>query len=141
MASQPSEAELQEMRLLALIDMLSSGALTALGKIVDPQTGKEGPVMLDQARMMIDLLEAIQYKTKGNVTDRERQVLELHLTNLRLTFVDESNRQRKGGGAAAAEAKPDTAKPDAKPEPAKPEAKKDEGSDSKDGFVDKRSGR
>src|SRR5262245_13353513 len=102
--AQPTEAELQEMRLLALIDMLSSGALTALGKIVDPSTGKEGPVMLDQARMMIDLLEMIEYKTKGNVGDRERQVLELNLTNLRLTFVDEMNNQKKGGGAAAPEA-------------------------------------
>lgn len=124
MPAQPSEAELNEMRLLALIDMLASGALTALGKIVDPSTGKEGPVVLDQAKLMIDLLEAIQYKTKGNQTDRERQILELHLTNLRLTFVDEANRQKAGGG-----------KPDAKPEPTKPVE------ESKDGFVDKRSGR
>lgn len=125
MPAQPSEAELNEMRLLALIDMLASGALTALGKIVDPSTGKEGPVNLDQARLMIDLLEAIQFKTKGNQTDRERQILELHLTNLRLTFVDEANRQKAGG------------KPEAKPtpEPTKP------AEESKDGFVDKRSGR
>lgn len=133
MAGQPSEAELQEMRLLALIDMLASGALTALGKIVDPTTGKEGAVMLDQARMMIDLLEAVQFKTRGNVTDRERQVLELHLTNLRLTFVDEANRQKKGGAAASPEApRPETPKPDVKP---------DASTDAKDGFVDKRSGR
>lgn len=126
--AQPNEAELNEMRLLALIDMLASGALTALGKIVDPSTGQEGPVNLDQARMMIDLIEAIQYKTKGNQTDRERQILELHLTNLRLTFVDEANRQKAGG------AKPEAAKP-----APKPEAKG--GEESKDGFVDKRSGR
>ena len=126
MANQPSEAELQEMRLLALIDMLSSGALTALGKIVDPTTGEEGPVMLDQARMMIDLLEAIQYKTKGNVTERERQILDLHLTNLRLTFLDEANRQKKGGAAA----------PEAPESPTK-----ETQTESKDGFVDKRSGR
>jgi len=126
--AQPSEAELQEMRLLGLIDMLSSFALTALGKIVDPSTGEEGPVMLDQARMMIDLLEAVQYKTKGNLTDREKQILELHLTNLRLTFLDESNRQKKGGAAAP-------------PEPPKPDPKKDEGEGAKEGFVDKRSGR
>ena len=133
MVGQPSEAELQEMRLLALIDMLASGALTALGKIVDPATGKEGPVMLDQARMMIDLLEAIQFKTKGNQTDREKQILELNLTNLRLTFIDEANRQKKGGGAPAPEA------PEAPAAP-KPEAKK-ESTDAKEGFVDKRSGR
>lgn len=132
MAGQPSEAEIQEMRLLALIDMLASGALTALGKIVDPSTGKEAPVVLDQARMMIDLLEAIQYKTKGNQTDRERQILELHLTNLRLTFLDEANRRKKGGAAPAAEA--------ARAE-AKPEAKKPAAADTGDGFVDKRSGR
>lgn len=130
--AQPNEAELNEMRLLALIDMLASGALTALGKIVDPSTGQEGPVNLDQARMMIDLIEAIQYKTKGNQTDRERQILELHLTNLRLTFVDEANRQ-KAGGAKPEAAKPEAAKPAPKPE--KP------AEESKDGFVDKRSGR
>lgn len=138
MPSQPSEAELQEMRLLALIDMLSSGALTAMGKIIDPATGKEGPVMLDQARMMIDLLEAIQYKTKGNQTDRERQILDLNLTNLRLTFLDEANRQKKGGGDKPPEKSAD--KPAESPAP-KPEAKKDDAAEGKDGFVDKRSGR
>ena len=138
MPQQPSEAELNEMRLLALIDMLASGALTALGKIVDPATGEEAEVNLDQARLMIDLLEAIQYKTKGNQTDRERQVLELHLTNLRLTFVDEMNTQKKGG----AEGSKPAAKPEAQPE-AKPAAAKTAPRDepAKDGFVDKRSGR
>ena len=136
------------MRLLALIDMLSSGALTALGKIVDPATGQDGPVMLDQARMMIDLLEMLQYKTKGNVGDRERQILELNLTNLRLTFVDESNRQKKGGAAASAPASaaapqaPASAEAQAAPAAApKPKAEPAKDGEETGGFVDKRSGR
>lgn len=121
MADQPNEDQLNAARMLALIDMLATGALTALGKLADPQTGKEPPVMLDQARFMIDILEALEVKTKGNLTDYEKRALETQLTSLRLTFVEEVNRQKKGG------AKPD-AKSDAKPE------------ESKDGFVDKRSG-
>lgn len=128
------------MRLLGLIDMLASGALTALGKIVDPSTGETAEVNLDQARLMIDLIESIQYKTKGNQTDRERQILELHLTNLRLTFVDEMNQQKKNGGAPArpgAEAQAAQAQPQAAPA-SKPSSSSEEPAS---GFVDKRSGR
>jgi hypothetical protein len=121
---QPTEEQLNAARMLALIDMLATGALTALGKLADPSSGKEPPVMLDQARFMIDILEALEVKTKGNLSDYEKRALETQLTSLRLTFVEEVNRQKKGGGAKG-EAKPD-AKPDA---------------ESKDGFTDKRSGR
>lgn len=122
MADQPTEEQLNAARMLALIDMLATGALTALGKLADPQTGKEPPVMLDQARFMIDILEALEVKTKGNLSDYEKRALETQLTSLRLTFVEEVNRQKKGG-----------AKPDAKAE--------SKAEEPRDGFVDKRSGR
>lgn len=115
----------KEARFLALIEMLSTGALHALGKLADPNDPDAEPVVaLPQAQYMIAMLEGLEEKTKGNLNDYEKRALEVQLTNLRLTYVDEVNRQKKAGGA----------KPEAKGE-AKPE------SEPKDGFVDKRSGR
>jgi hypothetical protein len=112
----------KEARFLALVEMLASGALHAMGKLADPNDPEgEAEVFLPQAQYMIAMLEAIEEKTKGNLTDFEKRALDTQLTNLRLTYVDEFNRQKKAGGGA-------------KPDP------KDE-SESKDGFTDKRSGR
>ena len=89
----------QQAHFLALVEMLTSGAMTALGKMVNPGTGKEEEVNLEQARFMIDLLESLQAKTQGNLQEVERKYLEMQLTNLRLTFVDEANRQSKSGSS------------------------------------------
>jgi hypothetical protein len=123
----------KEHRFLALIEMLATGALHAMGKLSDPNDPDPGePVVnLLQAQYMIALLEGLEDKTKGNLNDYEKRALDTQLTNLRLTYVDEFNRQKKG--AAKSEEKP-AEKPAAK-EPEKSEPKTDAG------FVDKRSSR
>jgi hypothetical protein len=40
------------------------------------------------------MLGMLQSKTKGNLTDEEKRYLDMTLTNLRLTFVEE---QKTGG--------------------------------------------
>ena len=93
MAENPSPEKMHEARFLGLVQMLSTWAMSALGKIADPETGKERDVDLDEARGMIDLLDTLQVKTKGNLSEDERRYLELQLTNLRLTYVDESKKK------------------------------------------------
>lgn len=123
----------KEIRFLALVEMLQNGAMHALGKLADPNNPDGTPhVSLPQAQYMIALLEGLEEKTRGNLNEYEKRALETHLTNLRLNYVDEFNKQKKGGGAKAEE------KPAEKPadKPAEKPAEKTDG-----GFVDKRSSR
>jgi hypothetical protein len=86
---------MHEARFVGLVQMLSSLTMAALGKLADPETGKEEEVNLDYAREMIDLLDTVQVKTKGNLTETERRYLDLQLTNLRLTYVDEAKKKKE----------------------------------------------
>jgi len=62
-------------------------ALTFLGQAPHPADGKT-TLDLDAARLMIDQLEMLQSKTKGNLDKQETQFLEQNLMTLRLAFVE-----------------------------------------------------
>jgi len=70
----------------ALISMLITQALFAMGLIqVEGQKEKEPDLVL--AKYSIDMLEAIQEKTKGNLTEEEKKVLEDTLGQVRMAYV------------------------------------------------------
>jgi hypothetical protein len=83
-------------------------ALMLLGRMPHPQTG-ETLVDLDGARVLIDQLEMLDHKTRGNLEDHERRMLRESLMTLRMVFVEASN-ARSG---APAQEPPAGAKPDA----------------------------
>jgi hypothetical protein len=60
-------------------------ALMYLGDVKDPE-GKEGE-NLEGAHQMIDILEVMQQKTKGNLTKEEAQYLESALYDLRMRYM------------------------------------------------------
>ncbi len=60
-----------------------------LGQAPHPETGQP-KVDLEAAQMFIDQLEALQIRTRGNLTPPEEQLLKQSLTNLRLLFVQVS---------------------------------------------------
>jgi hypothetical protein len=104
-------------------------ALMFLGKVPHPQTGQ--PVKdLESAQMFIDQLEMLAYKTRGNLSGEEKQLIQQSLISLRMTFVEEL---RKAGipvpdhlteppmGEAAPTAQP-AAKPELPPMPQTPAA-------------------
>lgn len=63
-------------------------ALMFLGKVPHPQTGQ--PIKdLESAQMFIDQLEMLSYKTRGNLSGEEKQLLQQSLISLRMTFVEE----------------------------------------------------
>jgi hypothetical protein len=64
----------------------ASMALMFLGKLPNPETGKEEKD-LDAAQLFIDQLEMLEIKTKGNLNAEEQQLLQQNLTALRLEFV------------------------------------------------------
>ncbi len=74
-----------------LLSVFYSSAMMALGKIKNPSTDKIER-NLEQAKISIDILELIKDKTKNNLTDSQKRMVEGLLTDLRLNFVDESNK-------------------------------------------------
>lgn len=70
----------------ALISMLVTQALFALGLVhVEGQEGKEPD--LELAKYNIDMLETVEEKTKGNLTEEEKKILENTLGQVRMAYV------------------------------------------------------
>ncbi|NUQ63432.1 MAG: DUF1844 domain-containing protein [Pirellulales bacterium] len=72
--------------LSTLVTTLGMQALAALGFAPDPLDGK-AEVHLDQARHLIDMLQMLEEKTKGNRTEEETAVLDDLLHELRMGYV------------------------------------------------------
>ncbi len=81
---------LPEGSLTALISMLTTQTLFALGFLqIKGEEGREPD--LDLARYNIELLAALEEKTKGNLTPEEQQLLKNTLSDLRMGFVSVAN--------------------------------------------------
>lgn len=69
-----------------LISMITTQAYYALG-VIGTEQDKERPPDLAIAKYNIDMLEIIDEKTKGNLTEDEAKLLESTLHQLRMIFV------------------------------------------------------
>ena len=79
---------------LQLIYLFQSTAMQGMGKIKNPVTDKiEGN--LEQASQAIDMMEMLQDKTKGNLSEELNKMMESILTNLRLNYVEEAGKADK----------------------------------------------
>lgn len=76
---------------MGLVYSLTQSAFISLGKLPDPMTGTIER-NLPQASQTIDLLAALQEKTKGNLEGDEEKFLSRTLSDLRLNYVDEVNK-------------------------------------------------
>jgi len=74
-----------------LISVFYSSAMMALGKLKNPVSDKIER-NLDQAKQSIDILELIKEKTKNNLTDSQQRMIDGVLTDLRLNYIDENNK-------------------------------------------------
>lgn len=115
--------------LIQLIVSFQSAAMLQMGKIMNPITGKVERD-LDAAKQTIDLLAMLQRKTAGNLTDDEERYLNHVLYELRMNYVDETERPAESkpsaeeGAAAGSEG--ESRAPDASDPASAPKAK-DEG--------------
>jgi len=75
-----------------LVLSLQSAAWYQMGKMASPVTGKIERD-LEQAKVSIDLLVMLQEKTKGNLRDDEKRILDSAVYNLQMNFLDESNKK------------------------------------------------
>jgi hypothetical protein len=73
---------------LQLMLGLQQAAMVALGKLMNPVSGKIER-NLEAARNTIDTLAAIEARTRGNLESDEQRVLTQVLTELRMNFLDE----------------------------------------------------
>ena len=70
-----------------LVMQFQSAALIQLGLIQNPQSEKTGK-NLQQAKYFIDMLDMIQTKTSGNLTEEESKLLTSTVSNLQMNFVN-----------------------------------------------------
>ncbi len=70
-----------------LVIMIATSALQQLGQVPGP-SGQCSPVNLEGAQGMIDILETLNQKTKGNLDEAENKILNESLTMLRLQYVE-----------------------------------------------------
>jgi hypothetical protein len=85
-AQKARRGPLPEADFVALVSMLATQALFALGLLQVKGEEKREPD-LELARYNIDMLEMIEQKTKGNLTEEEKEVLTNTLNQLRMGYV------------------------------------------------------
>ena len=83
----------QSAKFFQVIQMLQRTALFNMGHFED----QEGKIHfnLGEAKEAIDVIKAIEAKTKGNLSDREIKILSGILSELQMRFVHAPARQRK----------------------------------------------
>ena len=81
-----------EVTFSAFVMSLNTAALFHLGEISDPATGqKQQDLVL--AKHTIDTLKLLEEKTKGNLTDEEKDILENSLYDLKMRYVAKVSKQ------------------------------------------------
>ena len=90
--------ERPKINFISYMMMMYQSGLIALGKIANPIT-KKMSLEADEARSIIELIEILEEKTKGNLTSEEDRTLKMVLDNLRLNFVEETGKGNKGQGS------------------------------------------
>jgi uncharacterized iron-regulated membrane protein len=87
-----------------LIRMIGSNAAMVLGAYADPRTGQ--PVIdPDAARELIDMLDALHEKTKGNLAPEEDSLLLDLLGKLKMTYLEISQAMAAEMAKVTAQAK------------------------------------
>ena len=72
-----------------LVDFLTRNAAAMLGGIADPQTG-QAFVDIEGAREVIDMMDALREKTRGNLSQADEDLLVEVIGSLKLTFMEVS---------------------------------------------------
>ena len=113
----PSGYSAEEMRSALFAQMVmqqSSMAMMMLGKAPHPESGQTVRD-LEAARFFIDQLEMLEFKTKGNLTPEEANLLKQSLMSLRLAFVESVDSPPAPSASPATEPGPAATAPGAAP--------------------------
>lgn len=80
--------------LLSLASGLATQAMVSMGAFPNPATGRSC-MLLNQAKHLVDTVEMLLEKTKGNQTPEEAKTLENLLHELRMIFVAAQNEKKR----------------------------------------------
>jgi hypothetical protein len=80
--------------LFNLVMMFHSAAMQQMGKLKNPVSDKIERDM-EQARLSIDMLDMLQAKTAGNLSEDESKFIGHVISELKLNYVDEVNKDRQ----------------------------------------------
>jgi hypothetical protein len=87
-ADEPEEPGMESSRSFQmLVDFLTRNAAAMLGGMADPRTG-QAFLDLEGAREVIDMLDVLREKTKGNLAKADEDLLIEVLGSLKLTFME-----------------------------------------------------
>ena len=78
--------------LLQLLYLMHHTAMQELGKIANPVSG-EVKRDLDKAQQAIDMLEMLEEKTKGNISEELDKTQSMMLSELRVNYALEANKE------------------------------------------------
>ena len=108
-----NESSAPDFQFIQLILSLHGAVMQQMGKVQSPVTGK---IERDLAmcKSTIDMIEMIERKTKGNLSEDEARLVERVLFECRMNFVDEA---KKDQAAAGGETPPGTVETPPKSEP------------------------
>ena len=99
-----------------LVNTFVQSAWISLGKVKNP-VSDELERNLDQASYYIDLLDMLQTKMKGNLSEWEEQYVLHSLSELKLNFIDEKKKSGSEKDSENKSAKPSNSTDKVKPEP------------------------
>ena len=88
------EQEKNSMLFNSLVYSFSMQTMIQLGKLKNPVTN-ETDRDLEAARVTIDMLEMLKSKTQNNLSEDESRFLDQTISELKLNFVDEKNKDEK----------------------------------------------
>jgi hypothetical protein len=94
MPSEPQAIELDP-AFSSLIIMLASAAAVHFGDLADAVTGARQSLNLEGAAQMVALLEMVEHKTRGNLTEAESRLLQQVLYELRLRYVEAEKGEKR----------------------------------------------
>ena len=91
-----AESEKDTALFMGLVLMFHAAAMQHMGKTKNPISDKVER-SLDQAQFVIDTLDALVVKTKGNLSDEENRFLTNVVKELKLNYVEEQAKDPKPG--------------------------------------------
>jgi len=91
-SDEESSHETGEVNFINFISGLAAQTMMALGQMAHPGTN-ESHVDLDSAKYLIDTIEMIQKKTKGNLTPEEDKAMQTLVYQLKMVYVKISKGQ------------------------------------------------
>jgi len=89
-AGAPADMQFPPASFDLLLTTLATETLVALGQLPHPVTGKAQPKR-NHAKYLIDTIDVLREKTKGNLTPDEQQGIDGLLHQLRMAFIASEN--------------------------------------------------